>query len=88
VSRHFSIATLCIVIAILAFGIMDVSFVDPGEGPLPEIVIKICGVILSGVAVGMILFGMQIHKRNGGQDPPSPATHERVDIREEDHEHE
>ena len=57
-SRRLAIIVLIVVCGVLLLGVTDVVFIDPAT-PATELLVKLAGVILSGVAVGAILTGLR-----------------------------
>lgn len=61
-SKRGAYFTLGIVAVIFALGVLDVTFADPATADLPENLIALAGVVLSGVAVGVLVSAL---RRNG-----------------------
>ena len=57
-SRRLAIIVLIATCGVLLLGITDVVFIDPAA-PATELVVKLAGIVLSGVAVGAILTGLR-----------------------------
>ena len=62
--KRWAKITLGVVAAVFLMGILDISFSDPSSMNVPEGVVSLAAVILSGVAVALIVAG--IRNGNGG----------------------
>lgn len=81
---------LGIVVVIFLIGIADVTFVDPAEYDVPERVISVAAVILSGVTIGLILAALRNGRHSTPDDPDDPASNRsrqtaRQSLEQEDH---
>lgn len=75
-SRRAANWVLVVVTLLFLVGILDVSWADPTHSNVPERIISVCAVILSGVAIGMILSAMnQAISRHNHAEQNGPEDH-------------
>ena len=73
-SRRGAIVLLVVIGALFLLGILDVSWANPQNARVPERVLAICSVVLSGVAIGYILSALRNGSRTTPDDPDDPEA--------------